>query len=306
MPRWPAWVLAIGGGLLAVFGLGAAQLVAQGELDADLRLLGILTLVGLIAFGAGLVYAALRQIRIRSVLPPERYRGPSVFILLALALLIAGLLTAPFGADILALDAGEGELSLLGSTVILAAIGIGLLTVGYLFVYRPRALDALPRFPGPDAGGAIRAGLGWGIVAWLGSTIVAALVVIVLEALGIESQPEAAERAIAQLDPILVVLAIVVLAPIAEESFFRGIVFNAWYREAGRRWAYIGSAALFAAVHLSFVTLVPIFLLGLALAWVYERTQSLLAPMVMHATVNGISVAIALLVRYDVIRLPTT
>jgi membrane protease YdiL (CAAX protease family) len=306
MPRWPAWVLAIGGGLLAVFGLGAAQLVAQGELDADLRLLGILTLVGLVAFGAGLVYAALRQIRIRSVLPPERYRGPSVFILLALALLIAGLLTAPFGADILALDAGEGELSLLGSTVILAAIGIGLLTVGYLFVYRPRALDALPRFPGPDAGGAIRAGLGWGIVAWLGSTIVAALVVIVLEALGIVSQPEAAERAIAQLDPILVVLAIVVLAPIAEESFFRGIVFNAWYREAGRRWAYIGSAALFAAVHLSFVTLVPIFLLGLALAWVYERTQSLLAPMVMHATVNGISVAIALLVRYDVIRLPTT
>ena len=96
------------------------------------------------------------------------------------------------------------------------------------------------------------------------------------------------------LDPWLVVLAIVLFAPIAEELFFRGIVFNAWRREASRRWAYIGSAALFAVIHLSLVSLVPIFLLGLALAWVYERTGSLLAPIAMHATVNGISVALAL------------
>jgi membrane protease YdiL (CAAX protease family) len=102
----------------------------------------------------------------------------------------------------------------------------------------------------------------------------------------------------------VVVLAVVVLAPIAEELFFRGIVFNAWLREGGRRWAYIGSAALFAAVHLSLVSALPIFLLGLALAWVYERTRNLLAPIAMHATVNGISVTIALLERFDVIRLP--
>jgi membrane protease YdiL (CAAX protease family) len=207
---------------------------------------------------------------------------------------------------VLALDAGEGELSLIGSIVILVAIQAGLLLVGYLFVYRPNALAALPRFPGPDPAGAVRSGLGWGALAWLGSTIVAALVVALLEAIGRPPEAEAAERAIAQLDPILVVLAVVVLAPIAEELFFRGIVFNAWLREGGRRWAYIGSAALFAAVHLSLVTALPIFLLGLALAWVYERRRSLLAPIVMHATVNAISVTIALLARYDVIRLPTT
>ena len=48
----------------------------------------------------------------------------------------------------------------------------------------------------------------------------------------------------------------------------------------------------------------PIFLLGLALAWIYQRTGNLLAPIAMHATVNGISVALALLVRFDVVRLP--
>ena len=57
------------------------------------------------------------------------------------------------------------------------------------------------------------------------------------------------------LDPWLVVVAIVVFAPIAEELFFRGIVFNAWLREAGRVWAYVGSAALFAAIHLSLESL---------------------------------------------------
>jgi hypothetical protein len=68
--------------------------------------------------------------------------------------------------------------------------------------------------------------------------------------------------------------------------------------------AYIGSAAMFAVIHLSLVALLPIFLLGMALAWVYDRTGSLLAPIVMHAVVNGISVAIALLVRFEIIGLP--
>ena len=126
----------------------------------------------------------------------------------------------------------------------------------------------------------------------------------ILERVGIGVEPQAAERAIATVDPVLVVVAVVILAPIAEEVFFRGVVFNAWLRERGRRWAFIGSAALFAVIHVSLVAVVPIFLLGLALAWIYTRTGNLLAPMAMHATVNGISVAVALLARFEVIRLP--
>ena len=75
------------------------------------------------------------------------------------------------------------------------------------------------------------------------------------------------------LDPWLVIVAVVILAPIAEEIFFRGVVFNALLREGGRRWAFIGSSALFAIIHVSLVALLPIFLLGLALAWIYQRTR---------------------------------
>jgi membrane protease YdiL (CAAX protease family) len=304
MPRWPGFVLTIGGALLALGALVTVELDRQGTMDVDRGPLAILALIGAVAFAVGLVYIAIRQIRVRRVLPPERYRGPSVFILLALALIVAGILNAPFTADALALYEGEGRLTFLGGIVILVATQTGLLLVSWLLVHRPRALAALPSFPGRDPGGALRAGFGWGLLAWLGSTIVLVAVGWVLEQVGRPAEPEVAERAIAMLEPWAVVISIVILAPIAEEVFFRGVVFNAWLREGGRRWAYIGSAALFAAIHLSLLSFLPIFLLGLALAWVYERKGNLLAPIAMHATVNGISVAMALLVRFDIIRIP--
>lgn len=304
MPAWPGLLLIIGGGLLAVGALVAFELDRRGTISADLITLGLGLLLGAIAFVAGLIYAAMRQIGVRRALPPERYRGPSVFILLALALVIGTVLTAPFTADALVLSTGEGELSLLGSAVILIATQAGLLIVAYLLVRRPQALAALPAFPGPHPLRSMVAGLGWGVLAWIGSQVLLVVLTALLTALGQAPPVTPAVRAIATLDPWLLVVAIVVFAPIAEELFFRGVVFNAWRREAGRRWAYLGSAALFAAIHVSLVSLVPIFLLGLALAWAYERTRTLLVPIVMHATVNGISVLIALIIRFSGVELP--
>jgi len=304
MPRWPGPLLITGGALLATGALVAGSLALSGSGQVDRSILAPLALIGAFAFVAGLVYSATRQIRVRSFLPPERYRGPSVLILLSLVLVLTSVANAPFGADAAALLFGDGELTLLGATVILVSMGLALLLVSWLFVHRPRALAGLPSLPGPHPAAAIRAGVGWGVLAWLGSTLVLIAVVWLLERIGQPPEPEAAERAIALLDPWLVVLAVVILAPIAEEIFFRGVVFNAWLREGGRHWAFGGSSALFAVIHLSLVSLLPIFLLGLALAWVYQRTGNLLAPIAMHATVNGISVAFALLVRFDIVRLP--
>lgn len=304
MPRWPGPVLAIGGALVAIGALATGILVTEGQLQMDdPSVLAWLALAGAIAFVAGLVWSAVRQRRIRRHLPPERYRGPSVLILLALVLVVASVLNAPFSSDAVALLGGDGELTLLGAAIILVSTQVGLLLMSWLFVFRPNALAGLPAFGGRDPLRAVRAGLGWGILAWLGATALAAAVVLLLEQIGFDPGLQAAEQAIALVEPWLVIVAVVILAPIAEEVFFRGVVFNAWLREGGRRWAFFGSSALFAVIHLSVVSLLPIFLLGLALAWVYHRTGSLLAPIVMHATVNGISVALALLVRFDVLRL---
>jgi membrane protease YdiL (CAAX protease family) len=294
--------MAIAGALLAIGSLTAAAF--PDRLAGDATLLAWLALAGALLFAAGLVYTAIRQIGVRRFLPPERYRGPNVLILLALVFVVATLVNAPFGDDIVALIDGEGDLTLLGAAVILTSTPAALLGISWLFVHRPKALAGLPAFPGRDAGRAALTGLGWGVVAWIGATVLGLLSALVLEAIGIAPDRQTAEQAVELLEPWIVVPAVVLLAPIAEEVFFRGIVFNAWLREGGRTWAYVGSSVLFAAIHLSLVSLVPIIALGVALAWAYERTGTLVTPIVMHAVVNGLSVTIALLYRFGVIQLP--
>lgn len=284
--------------LLALGAIGSTGLVEEAST------LLWLAIGGGLLFVAGLIYAAVRQLRIRRHLPPERYRGPAVLLLLLLVLVVAAILTAPFGEDAAALVLGEGRLSTAGAIALLVGTQAALLAVSWLFVFRPRALVGWPSWSGRDPGAAIRSGLGWGLLAWIGATAVSVIVVVVLERLGIEADPQAAEQALLVIDPWLAVLAIVILAPVAEEVFFRGIVFNAWLRERGPRYAFIGSSLLFMVLHLSVAAAVPIFLLGLALAWIYRRTGNLLAPIAMHATVNGISVTLALLARFELVPMP--
>jgi hypothetical protein len=82
----------------------------------------------------------------------------------------------------------------------------------------------------------------------------------------------------------------IVLAPITEEVVFRGVLHLTAKRFLGRTGGAIFSAAIFSAVHGSFEVAPAIFVLGLALAYVYERTGTLLAPMLFHATFNGFTV----------------
>jgi membrane protease YdiL (CAAX protease family) len=87
----------------------------------------------------------------------------------------------------------------------------------------------------------------------------------------------------------LQIVSVVIMAPIAEELLFRGILFNtikhAGYPLAGM----FASAALFALVHGSMALMLPLFVMGFALAWVYEKSGSIIAPIVMHATFNAIN-----------------
>lgn len=305
LPGWPGPVLTIVGFALGVSAFVTGELARTGLVRPEARaILVVLGIAGAAMLFGGLVYTLVRQLRRRRVLPPDRYRGPSIVLLLAFAVLLATVATLPFTEDVNAIILGESAPTLAGAIVLITSTQVALLLVTWAFVLRPRAVAfALPLL----GNGRLRAagvGAGWGVVAWIVASVVTYAIVLLLERLGLQPDQQAAERAIAFLDPWLIVVAVVIVAPIAEEVFFRGVAFNAWLRERGRRFAYIGSAALFAAIHVSLVSLLPIFLLGLALAWVYRRTRSLVAPIAMHATFNAISIAIALLVRYELIQLP--
>ncbi len=87
---------------------------------------------------------------------------------------------------------------------------------------------------------------------------------------------------------LLILLAVAV--PIGEEIFFRGFVYGGLRNRWGMIVATLGSATFFAAVHMQIVHALPIFILGLALALLYERTRSLVPPMVVHALNNVLAV----------------
>jgi membrane protease YdiL (CAAX protease family) len=304
-PSWPGWLAIAVGGLLLVAGLGGLAAIQAGQLRVSRpEVLAWGAVAGAILAGAGLVWLAVRGVLVRRGLESTRYRGPSIFVLLLLAIFISTAAVIPFSADVSVLASGHGQMSQLGALALLTSTQVALLAVTWLFVLLPDALHGLALLGRSTLARSVGMGLGFGVIAWLGATLVSALAAWALESVGIPPEPQAAEQALSIVDPLIAVPAVVIVAPIAEELFFRGVAFNAWLREHGYRRALFGSSALFALIHGSLLALLPIFLLGLGLAFVYGRSRSLLAVMVMHATVNGISVALALAVRYDLFKLP--
>lgn len=78
-----------------------------------------------------------------------------------------------------------------------------------------------------------------------------------------------------------------VAAPLCEEFIFRGLIFGGLRRSLGLMPGMLMSAALFAIVHPP-VLMLPMFVLGLGTAYVYDKTRSLLAPMLVHAIYNAV------------------
>jgi len=83
---------------------------------------------------------------------------------------------------------------------------------------------------------------------------------------------------------------VIVAAPITEEIIFRGFFFSALRENLGPRRAIVLSAGIFAMVHWSILAALPIFLLGLLLAWAYHRTKTLAAPIAIHMAHNAITI----------------
>lgn len=84
----------------------------------------------------------------------------------------------------------------------------------------------------------------------------------------------------------------VFLAPVAEEIFFRGILYPAVKQTGFPRLALWGVAALFALVHFNAVSFIPLLLLAVMLTLLYERTNNLLTSITAHAVFNGVNFAV--------------
>jgi membrane protease YdiL (CAAX protease family) len=84
-------------------------------------------------------------------------------------------------------------------------------------------------------------------------------------------------------------LAAIVMAPLWEESIFRGILYPRLKHHGHPRLALWATSLMFAAIHFHLATFIPLFVFGVMLVWIYERTDSLLAPILTHAAFNAIN-----------------
>jgi uncharacterized protein len=79
------------------------------------------------------------------------------------------------------------------------------------------------------------------------------------------------------------------LAPLLEEIFFRGILYPAIKQAGFPRLALWGVSVAFACVHFNVGTFIPLLVLAILLTILYERTDNLLAPISAHALFNGLN-----------------
>lgn len=85
----------------------------------------------------------------------------------------------------------------------------------------------------------------------------------------------------------LTAVSVVVCAPLMEEILFRGLFYGVAKRFTHPAYAAVAVSVFFGAVHGNFLSLIPLTLLGLMFTMAYERTRSLLVPVVMHAFFNA-------------------
>jgi membrane protease YdiL (CAAX protease family) len=119
-------------------------------------------------------------------------------------------------------------------------------------------------------------------------------VALLMERLGVQS--ENAQRAVlvpggefSLLGLLSALLLVGVAAPIAEELFFRGVIYR-YARGWGVATAILSSSLVFALIHLNLVVGLNALLLGVVTALVYERSGSLWAAAIVHVVFNALAV----------------
>lgn len=81
----------------------------------------------------------------------------------------------------------------------------------------------------------------------------------------------------------------IVLAPVAEEILFRGVLYPALRQRGHPQIALIASSLLFALIHINAMTFAPLFLFAVILAWLVEKTDGLIAPIAAHVVFNAVN-----------------
>ncbi len=161
------------------------------------------------------------------------------------------------------------------------------------FFFPGRLFDSFHRMGGALGDGTARHAAAWGFGGY------AATLPLVLGVLSLSSwvmgRPPVSSNPLIPLimeattagEKLLFFMTVAVLAPVFEEIFFRGFLFNAFRATLGTAAGMVLSSLLFSLMHFDFVMVPGLFAIGMMLCFVYYHTQSLAAPMLLHGLWNA-------------------
>lgn len=273
---------------------------------ASLGVLRDLAVLASIAIALGLVgYRLLRHFRPQAAWNHEGqvlsspYDLPDLLTLLGLGLffMAAALLVQPDAA------ATGPKLSEAGIGGLVSAMIFNLLVCLALLAYlhRLRGLNPAELFGLQQFGGwsLLRTVAFFAVIEVIGVNGFAALLESWLHDFWADEGPQEAVRLFQSTGGVALkavfIFSVVILAPLVEETVFRGFVYGVLKRYTDAPFAALTSSLMFAIIHMHVGSLLPLWLLALLLCAAYEITGCLLAPILLHMIFNGASIALMLL-----------
>jgi membrane protease YdiL (CAAX protease family) len=135
--------------------------------------------------------------------------------------------------------------------------------------------------------------VGWAVVAWLAFYLFTAAFVGIL---GLSPEEDDLPEQLGVDDSVVALVAVAILvaviAPIAEEFFFRGFIFGALRNWRGTWPAAILTGLIFGGIHAGSsdpAYLAPLAFFGAALCWLYAKTGSLYPSIGLHCANNSVA-----------------
>ncbi|MCS7001494.1 MAG: CPBP family intramembrane metalloprotease [Dehalococcoidia bacterium] len=233
--------------------------------------------------------------------PPWGAREALIGVALA-ALVVLVVLTMTVGGLVVAsvMWAADGGVALSADRVRTVAL---IATIGYQLGFFAIAIGIACRYPGGLRALGFRSPPAWAWVAALGALIAGYSVQIAygvaLQTLGLgQTDPQGIAQLVGS-TPGSLALALVagaVVAPIAEETFFRGLVLPGLQTRLGTIGAVIVSSLLFALAHIIPQVFLPIFALGVLLAVLRLTYHSVYPAIAVHAAFNTVALILVFVV----------
>ena len=134
------------------------------------------------------------------------------------------------------------------------------------------------------------------LVLWGGALVLVWIYFVILAVLGTEPEGNIPDEVFDSV-PLVVLLGVLslALAPLMEETFFRGFLFGGLRGRWGFFLAALGSGFLFALAHVDPLVFIPFTAVGMLFAWGYMYSGSILAGVIAHFLFNLTSFIIGVL-----------